>query len=160
MPTQKPRIYVTLEPSRYRILKAFADRHGVPLGQVIGSMVETIAPLLAAELAQDEQPALFPEAVMVEIRAALAQEEGPEAVRRLGKAIEALGVAQARVLTTGLLDDILSGRRRGGPGGPPGGPAGGPSPAPPPPSRGKRPPYGNHGGHKRVSRQSSPKRKG
>jgi len=154
VPTSKPRVSVTLEPTRYRFLKAWAEKRNLPVSQVIGALVDQMAGLLAAAeggLLSPHQPALFPESVVGVLGDAFPMKEDREALARLGGALDALR------LTGGwsVLSEHLRGVAAGGA-------AAGEHPAQPPAAPAKqsteatrqarRPPLSNQGGHKREPR--------
>lgn len=92
MPTEKPRVIITLEPSRYQVLKAWSDRQGLSPAQVVGALVETVVGLLAVAGGEGrvEQPSLFPGEVVDALREVFPVPEDRETQQRFGGALDAL----------------------------------------------------------------------
>lgn len=92
MPTEKPRVIVTLEPSRYQVLKTWAGQQGLSPAQVVGALVETVVGLLAVAGGEGraDQPSLFPGEVVEALRSVFPVPEDRETQQRFGDALDAL----------------------------------------------------------------------
>jgi hypothetical protein len=71
MPTLKPRVQVTLEPSTHEVIERFASLQGRTRGSVIAEMLDSIAPSLARTVALLEAAAEAPNDVKRGLRAAV-----------------------------------------------------------------------------------------
>lgn len=155
MPTKKPRVLVTLEPSRYAVLQDFALRRGIPVSRVIGALVEQVAGLLAWETSRHASggPGSLPlDQVTDLLREVYPQKEDREALARVGDALDLLRASGVRVVSDHLAE--LAGGPGGGTGEHPAQPQPAARPAAPkgasgrPPSgKGRKgpPPYSNTG---------------
>lgn len=107
MPTAKPRVLVTLEPSRYALLQELAGQNGLRVSQLIGALVEQAAGLLAWEARGHlprRQPSLFPDAVMDVLREVYPQKDDREALARLGDAMDLLKSSGLRIVSDHLAE--------------------------------------------------------
>jgi hypothetical protein len=71
MPTLKPRVQVTLEPSTHEVIQRFASLQGRTRGSVIAEMLDSIAPSLARTVALLEAAAEAPNDVKRGLKAAV-----------------------------------------------------------------------------------------
>lgn len=71
MPTLKPRVQVTLEPSTHEVIERFAFLQGRTRGSVIAEMLDAIAPSLVRTVALLEAAAEAPNDVKRGLRAAV-----------------------------------------------------------------------------------------
>jgi pilus assembly protein TadC len=76
MPTIKPRVQVTLEPSTHEVIERLANLQGKTRGGVISEMLDSIVPAITRTVTLLEAAAAAPESLKDNLRAAV---EGAQA---------------------------------------------------------------------------------
>ncbi len=103
MPTVKPRVQITLEPSTHAVIERFARLQGRTRGAVIADMLDSVAPSLTRTIALIEAAQEAPEQVKAGMRRAVEHAHG-ELLELAGDASKQLDVFLDQ-LSDGNADD-------------------------------------------------------